>query len=174
MSPIYCDECGRANGASARTCIWCGVPMFNRTTPGSIQTTSIEIGYLDGIERFLDAAPVRLIISAEGIEIAELIPGSRSVKIPASSILEASCADASTIIDTPARRKGWWLSLRRSAPTRPVVRTYDYILAIKYKEADETRTAVFHRVDSAGLAVVEGLVRIVSSLIRQNALRNDE
>ena len=146
--------------------------MFNRATPGSIQTTSVEIGYLDGIDRFLDAAPVRLIISAEGIEIAELIPGSRSVKIPASSILEASSADASTIRDTPARPKSGWLRFRpkRSSP-EPT--SHDYILAIKYKEADETRTVVFHREDSAGLAVVEGLVRIVNSLVRQNALRND-
>ena len=174
MSPIYCNECGRANGANARRCIWCGVPMLNGGTAGLIETTRVEIGYLDGIDRFEDAAPVRLIISAEGIEVAEIIPGTRSVKIPASSILEASCVDASTIKETPARPKGWWLIFRPSAffsadKDASPVKTHDYILAIKYKDGDQTHTAVFHREDSVGLPVVEGLARIVTSLIRQNA-----
>ena len=175
MSPIYCDECGRANGAAAKTCIWCGVPMFNGRTVGSVETTRVEIGYLDGIQRFEDAAPVRLSISGEGIEVAELIPGTRSVKIPASSIVEANCVDASTMIEgNRVRPKRWWLMLGpgalliRGKKTQDVKR-HDYILTIKYKDGDETRTAVFHREDSVGLAVVEGLARIVRSIVRQKA-----
>jgi len=173
MSPIYCDECGRANGASAKKCIWCGVPMSNGSTAGSIETTRVEIGYLDGIDRFEDAGPVRLIISVEGIEVAELIPGTRSVKIPASSILEANVVDASTMIEGKRKRPTWWwLALGPAAlliPGRktPDVKEHDYILTIKYKAGNETRNAVFHREDRVGLAVVEGLARIVTSLVRR-------
>lgn len=172
-SPIYCDECGRPNSEAAKACIWCGVPMFNGGTAGAVPTTRVEVGYLDGIERFEDAEPVRLIISAEGIEVSELIPGTRSVKIPASSILEANHVDASTMIeDKRARPKRWWLTLGTGGFSRtdknvPEVKAHDYILTIKYRDGDETRTAVFHREDAAGLAVVEGLARIVTSLARR-------
>jgi len=173
MSPIYCDECGRPNGASAKKCIWCGAPTANASASGSIETTRVEIGYLDGIDRFQDAAPVRLSISAEGIEVAELVPGTRSVKIPASSIVEAIVVDASTMIEGKrVRPTWWWLALGPLAwamPGRktPDVKEHDYILTIKYKDGAETRNAVFHREDRVGLAVVEGIARIVSSLVRQ-------
>jgi len=75
-------------------CIWCGVPITGSGQPTNIATTKVEIGYLDGIDRFEDSGPVRLIISGEGIEVAELIPGSRSVKIPACSVLGARVVDA--------------------------------------------------------------------------------
>lgn len=172
-SPIYCNECTRPNGATAVTCIWCGVPMFNGGAVGAVSTTRVEIGYLDGIERFEDAEPVRLIISAEGIEVSELVPGTRSVRIPASSILEANAVDASTMIEGKrVRPKWWWLALGPGAlliPGRktPDVKEHDYILTIKYRAGTETRNAVFHREDRAGLAVVEGLARIVTSLARQ-------
>lgn len=176
MSPIYCHECGRANGASAKKCIWCGAPT---TTSGSktgrIETTRVEIGYLGGIDRFEDAAPVRLIISAEGIEVAELIPGTRSVKISASSILEANVVDASRMIEGKRKRPRWWswlvlgpLALAIPREKSPGVKEHDYILAIKYQAGDETRNAVFHRDDRVGLSVLEGLARIVNSLARQN------
>lgn len=174
MSPIYCDECGRANAAGANACIWCGLPILNSNTAVNVETTRVEIGYLDGIDRFEDPAPVRLIISHEWIEIAEVIPGTRSVKIPVSSIIEANSADASTMIEVKrVRPKRWWLRLRPGAflPARTKaqeVKVHDYILAIKYTHADETRTAVFHREDPSGLAVVEGLARILNSIVRRN------
>ncbi|HLF82873.1 MAG TPA: hypothetical protein VI837_01710 [Blastocatellia bacterium] len=172
MSPIYCDECGRANGASAKRCIWCGVPTSIGSSGGTIETTRVEIGYLDGIARFEDAGPVRLIISVEGIEVAELIPGTRSVKIPTSSILEANVVDASTMIEGKrVRPTWWWLALGPGAlliPGRktPDVKEHDYIFTIKYTAGNEIRNAVFHREDRAGLAIVEGLARIVTSIVR--------
>jgi hypothetical protein len=175
MSPIYCDQCGRANGASAKACIWCGVPISNGSLAGAIETTRVEIGYLDGIDRFEDATPVRLTISVEGIEVAELIPGTRSVKIPASSILEASAVDASTMIEGKrVRPRWWWLALGPIAlliPGRktPNIKDHDYILTIRYKKGSEISNAVFHRDDRVGLAVVEGLARIVTSLVRRES-----
>ncbi len=176
MTPIYCDECGRANGATAKKCIWCGLPISSGGKSGTIQTTRVEIGYLDGLDRFQDAGPVRLIISAEGIEVAELIPGTRSVKIPAASILEANVVDASTMIAGKRERPKWWWwlmigpgALLIPGKKTPDVKEHDYILTIKYTAGDETRNAVFHHEERVGLSVVEGLARIVTSLVRQNS-----
>ncbi len=180
MSPVYCHECGRANSAAAKKCIWCGVPTIAGRTAGVIEATRVEIGYLDGIDRFEDAEPVRLIISAEGIEVAELIPGSRSVKIPTSQILEANAVDASPMIEGKrVRPKWWWLALGPAAlaiPGRktPDTKAHDYILTIKYKEGDTVCNAVFHREDRAGLAVIEGLARIVNSLVTTQRHRGEE
>lgn len=172
-SPVYCDECGRPNGATAVSCIWCGVPMLNHGAVGAVPTTRVEIGYLDGIDRFEDAEPVRLIISAEGIEVSELVPGTRSVRIPASSILEANTVDGSTTIEDDRAQPGrWWLALRPKGFSKQnrkaaEVKAHDYILTVRYRDGDEVRTAVFHREDVGGLAVVEGLARIVTSLMRR-------
>jgi hypothetical protein len=173
MSPIYCHQCGRANGAAAKKCIWCGLPITDGTGAGRLETTRVEIGYLDGIDRFEDAGPVRLIVGPDGIEVAELIPGTRLVKIPASSIIEANVADASTMIEGKrVRPRWWWVALGPAAlfiPGRktPDTKEHDYILTIKYKVANEVRNAVFHREDRTGLAVVEGLARIVTMLARK-------
>ncbi|MEK6320614.1 MAG: hypothetical protein AABN33_02905 [Acidobacteriota bacterium] len=173
MSPIHCHECGRANGAAAKKCMWCGLPIIDETGTARIETTRVEIGYLDGIDRFEDAGPVRLIVGPDGIEVAELIPGSRSVKIPASAILEANVVDASTMVEgKPVRPTWWWLALGPGAlllrgRKTPDVKEHDYILSIKYKAANEVRNAVFQREDRAGLAVVEGLARILTMLARK-------
>jgi len=63
MTPTYCQECSRANGASAKRCIWCGVPLVNQNAPEEFAATKIEIDYLDGIERLDGSATVRLIIN---------------------------------------------------------------------------------------------------------------
>ena len=80
MSAINCPECGRPNSVTARRCIWCSVPVSEDAALRS-DTKSVELDYVEGIDRFDDAGPVRLIVSSEGIEVLELMPGSRSVKI---------------------------------------------------------------------------------------------
>lgn len=173
MSPIYCNECKRANSAGAKKCIWCGLPIVDQTATVKLETTRVEIGYLDGIDRFEDVGPVRLIIGPDGIEVAELIPGSRSFKIPASAILGASVVDASTMVEGKRVRSTWWwlaigpLALLIPGKRTPAVKEHDYILSIKYKAANEVRNAVFQREDRSGLAVVEGLARIVTMLARR-------
>jgi hypothetical protein len=172
MSPIYCSECKRANSTSAKKCIWCGLPIVDDTGTVRLETTRVEIGYLDGIDRFEDAGPVRLIIGDDGIEVAELVPGSRSFKIPASAVLGANVVDASTMVEGKrVRSSWWWLAIGPLAYLLPGKKTadvkeHDYILSIRYKAANEVRNAVFQREDRSGLAVVEGLARIVTMLAR--------
>jgi hypothetical protein len=173
MSSILCSECKRANRAGAKKCIWCGLPIVDETGAVRLETTRVEIGYLDGIDRFEDAGPVRLIIGKDGIEVAELIPGSRSFKIPASAILGASVVDASTIVEGKRVRSTWsWLAIGPLAYFLPGKKTpdvieHDYILSIRYQAGSEERYAVFQREDRSGLAVVEGLARILTMLARQ-------
>ena len=139
---------------------------------GKLETTRVEIGYLDGLNRFEEPGPVRLTINTEGIEITELMPGSRSVKLPASSIIEANVVDASVMLEGKrVRSRWWWLALGPFAIAVPGRRTpetkkHDYILTIRYKTEGEIKNAVFHREDRSGLAVVEGLARIVMALTR--------
>ncbi|HWO00301.1 MAG TPA: hypothetical protein VNS63_13640 [Blastocatellia bacterium] len=175
MTPIHCQECGRANGASAKRCIWCGLPIVNRASPEVFAPTRIEIDYLDGIERLDDSATVRMVIGREGIDVSETVPGSRTFKIPASSIIDATVVDGSTIVEGQyVRSPWWWLALGPFAvfvrgKKTPDIKNHDYLLTIRYKQGSETRTAVFHREDRAGLPVVEGLARIVKTLVRLQA-----
>lgn len=174
MTPVYCQECKRPNGAAAKKCIWCGVPLSGAVQTGRVDTTRVEIVYLDGLDRFEDAGPVRLIVSNEGIEVTELMPGSRSIKIPAASILGANVVDASTMTEGKRRRRPTWswlalgpLALLFPGKRTPDIKVHDYILTIRYRTGDEVRNAVFHREDRSGLAVVEGLARIVSAITRR-------
>lgn len=71
-------------------------------------------------------------------------------------------------------RPGWWwlalgpIALAIPGRKTPDMKEHDYILTIRYRGGADMRNAVFHREDRAGLAVVEGLARIVRALMRQN------
>jgi hypothetical protein len=174
-APIYCQDCKRANSASATSCIWCGVLITNKGETGKFETTSVEIEYLSGIERLNDPTPVRLVINIDGIEISEVMPGSRTIRIPARDVIEAQVADGSTVIEGERSRPFWWwlvlgpLALAIPGKKGADEKNHDYLLTIKYRDYGEIRHAVFHREDSAGLSLVTGVARIVSSLVkRQN------
>ena len=175
MTPAYCHECGRANAAAARRCLWCGLPMVDRGAPEHFEATRVEVDYLDGLERLDDPLPVRLLIDANGIEVCEQMPGSRTAHIAAPAILEATTVDASlTSQAAPPRTPLWrylilplgitWFFKKKPAPAEQ--KQHDYVLLIRYRAGEETRTAVFHRQDRAGLAVIEGLARIINLLVR--------
>jgi hypothetical protein len=175
MTPTYCQECGRANGAAARRCIWCGLPLVDKGAPGSFEPTRAEVDYLDGIERLDEPLPVRLLINSAGIEVSEQMPGSRSVHIAARSIIDAITIDGSLTVDARPERTPLWRYLilpfgaghffkRKSEPAKQ--KQHDYILLIRYSSEGGVRSAVFHRQDRAGLAVLEGLARIINMLAR--------
>lgn len=170
-APIYCQDCGRANGATAARCIWCGVLITDKGGSGKFETTSVELEYLSGIDRLSDPTPVRITISLDGIEIKEVMPGSRSIRIPPRDVIEAQIADGSTMTEGERSRPLWWwfvigpLALIMPGKKGADVKNHDYILTIKYKESGQVRHAVFHREDSTGLSMVTGVARIVSSLV---------
>lgn len=172
MTPTYCLECGRANGAASPRCIWCGVPLVDRGAPDRFETTRVEIDYVDGIERLDNPAPVRLVISREGLEVSELMPGSRTFKITAEAIIDATVVDASTTVAGKKVRPRWlWFALGPFAAAVPAKslpdeKKHDYILNIKYRAGEEEKNAVFQRADRLGLHALEGLARIIRVLIK--------
>lgn len=173
--PIYCQECGRANGASARRCLWCGIPLFDGTIPHNFEATRVEIDYLGGIERLEDPATIKMTIDASGIEISEVLPGSRSIQIPAKDIIEARMVDATSIVEGKSIRPLWWwfvfgpFALVRRGNKLPDTVKHDYILTIKYRSENKAASAVFHREDRLGSSMVSGLVRIIMALVRRTS-----
>jgi len=181
MTPIYCQECGRANGASARRCIWCGIPIVHGGTPINFDTTRVEIDYLDGIERLDSPAPVRLVIDREGVKVNELMPGTRTIRIDAESLIRADVVDASIEIEPKRASFPFWKLiifpfglLIRKKDKALETKQHDYILNIRYKEGGEIRNAVFHRQDRAGLSIVEGLARIINMVVKIESGRSSD
>lgn len=171
--PIYCQDCGRANSPAAARCIWCGILITDAGATGKFETTNVELEYLSGIERLSDPTPVRMVISLEGIEINEVMPGSRSIRIAARDVIAAQVADGSSVSEGERSRPLWWwlalgpLALALRGKKSAEVKSHDYILTIKYREDDQVRHAVFHRQDSAGLSMVTAVARIISSLVKR-------
>ncbi len=173
-SPIYCQDCGRANGAAANKCLWCGVPLQQGASPGKFEATQVEIDYLGGIERLNDPMAVKLVINTSGIEVSEIIPGSRKITIPAAALIETRVVDATTIVEGKRVRSKWWwvalgpLALMVRGKKLPDTIKHDYILTIKFRSGQEVSNAVFHREDRLGLSLVNGLARIITSLIQRD------
>lgn len=173
---VNCQGCGRVNGAAAKRCIWCGIPIINRANLNSFETTRVEIDYVDGIERFDESMAVRLTITPSGIVVNELMPGSRSFTIEADSIIEASVIDTSSTKEGKRQKSSWkwWLlvgPLAAFVPGKrlPDTKQHDYMLTIRFKERGQVRNAVFHREDRLGLSLVDGLARIINSIVKQRA-----
>ena len=148
------------------------MPLVSRDGSGSFEPTRVEVGYLDGIERLDNPTPVTLMIDSDGIEVSELMPGSRTARISAASIIEARVVDASVMVKGQGKRGGWLrLALKpfggsSRTEEEPEVKKHDYILSIKYRQGENIRHAVFHREDRGGLDAVERLARIIEMLVR--------
>ena len=173
---VNCQGCGRVNGTAAKRCIWCGIPIINGANLNSFETTSVEIDYVDGIERFDEPMAVRLTITPSGIVVNELMPGSRSITIEADSIIEASVVDTSSMKEGKRQKASgkWWflvgpLAVFVPGEKLPETRHHDYMLTIRFRERGQVRNLVFHREDRLGLSFVDGLARIINSIVKQRA-----
>ena len=168
MTAIPCHQCGRPNGASAKKCIWCNASFSADVPVEAFGTTTVEADYLEGIDRLDDPGPVRLVISPDGIEVVEVLPGSRSIKIPAASILEANLTYSTDTEES--QQRPWWrraiepLSFASTSDRTRDVEASDYILTIKYRDGDEVRTGVFSRSDRQGLMLARKLAGILGKL----------
>lgn len=166
MSAINCPECGRPNSVTARRCIWCSVPVSEDAALRS-DTKSVELDYVEGIDRFDDAGPVRLIVSSEGIEVLELMPGSRSVKIRADCIIETRIEHSPASHNGRTDNKPWKRLLKVPATSASKdTAGRQSVLTIKYRIDEELRKAVFYRDDPAGASAVAGVAKIISKLAK--------
>jgi len=166
MSAINCHECRRPNSVTARRCIWCNVPISEDGAATGSDTKSVELHYLEGIDRFDDEGPVRMIVSAAGIEVVELMPGSRSVKIPADCLLETR-VEGSLTPHNGDHGKLWKRMLK--GPSASASRNTAHkgkrqsVLTIKYRIDGEIRDAIFCRDDPPGASAVAGVAKIMST-----------
>jgi len=144
------------------------VPISEDAARGS-ETKSVELDYVEGIDRFDDAGPVRLIVSSEGIEVLELMPGSRSVTIPADCILETRVQD-SLAPHNGDDGKSWkrLLKVPSAGASRNTAGTVkrQSVLTIKYRIDGEIRDAVFCRDDLPDGGAVAGVAKIMSTLAK--------
>ena len=171
-APVYCSECERVNASVATLCLWCGAPIINATIAPVFEPTQAELDYVGGIERLDDPTPVRLAISEAGIEIVEIMPGSRRILIPVADIVDARVTGGGNPNPEMITPPPWWLRLGRSVLRRSptgessIEEIPVYALTIRYEEAGEVRSAVFHRRGGAGLSMIQGLARSAASLVR--------
>jgi hypothetical protein len=152
-------------------CLWCGAPIVNAPTRPVFEPTQAELDYVGGIERFDEPTPVRLVISEDGIEIVEIMPGSRKILIPAADVVDARVTGAGGPSLGKTTPQPWWLRIGRSVfrsrrTERLVEESPNYTLTLRYQESGEVRSAVFHRRGGAGLSMIQGLARSVASLVR--------
>ena len=170
-APVYCSECERVNSAAANLCLWCGAPIINALTPPVFEPTQAELDYVGGIERLDDPTPVRLAISEAGIEIIEIMPGSRKILIPAADVIGGRVTGGGRSLQN-VKAQPWWVRLgksfsRTSRGTRKSgEESPDHTLTIRYREDGEERSAVFKRSGGAGLSMIRGVARSVASLVR--------
>ena len=171
-APVYCSECERVNASAAALCLWCGAPLINSPLPPVFEPTQAELDYVGGIERLDDPTPVRLAISEAGIEIVEIMPGSRKILIPAAAVIDARVTGAGGPTPVKTKPQPWWVRLGRSVsrksrrPQMSAEESPDYTLTIRYQEDGEERSAVFKRSGGAGLSMIRGVARSVASLVR--------
>lgn len=162
MTAILCHLCKRPNGVSAKNCIWCRAQLAEGATVLEYGVNAIEADYLEGIARLDDPSPVRLIVTREGIEVVELVPGSRSIKIPASSIVEVSVTRSG--FGERHTESPWWRSalgpLRLgSVRSNTTNEERGYRLAVQYRAGDEVHKGLFSCSQRDGRLVARKLMQ---------------
>jgi hypothetical protein len=138
----------------------------------SIEPTQAELDYIGGIERLHDPTAVRVTVSEAGIEITEVMPGSRKILIPAADVVDASVTQAENAPSDESGKQTWWNRLRRSvsrtAKAGQILHSdgRDFTLTIRYRENNTVQSAVFQRQGNPGLLTIQLLARAVASLAR--------
>lgn len=168
---VKCVACNRPNSPSAIRCLWCGI-LLNGETTGNHCLAQIELSYLGGIERLDNPESVQLIVLSDGIEIKELMPGSRVVKIAAEFIIEARVANN---IDKVQVEEGipWWRKLFFDDETnKRHIKTKEHILresvlTIRYRSGNTILNAAFRRDESAATTSIKNVANAINSLAQR-------
>jgi hypothetical protein len=175
--PLPCSDCGRANISTAKRCLWCGAPIINEDGSAFFEPTQADLDYVGGIERLHDPTAVRVTVSEAGIEITEIMPGTRKILIDAADLVDASVTHNNSLADGNVLHRPWWSKLRRpfSNKTRaeeiPPEDARDFTLTVTYRENGVVRRAVFQRQGGPGSLTIQILARTVASLKRLKVLK---
>jgi len=130
--------------------MWCASNVADSAST-EIDTTTIEVDYVSGIDRLDNPGPVRMVISSEGIEIAEILPGTRTFKIPAASIIDVNVTASN--VKNEAMERPWWRRFTRSVKevsTNDTNESGDYLFTVRYEQDNTEGTIVFRRYDPNG------------------------
>jgi len=171
FEPVKCFACQRPNSPAAIRCLWCAVLLNEDPAAGNGNRLQMELSYLGGLDRLDSPMPVSLLVTAEGVEIRELMPGSRIVKIPAASIIEARVVNNVDKIRV-AGKISWWRKLIFDEETnKKKVRTKEeivreYVVTIRYRSEDKTFNIAFRRDDATAAATAEKVAEAVNSLLK--------
>jgi hypothetical protein len=173
FEPSKCAACGRPNNPSARICLWCGELLNARATGQPFPTMVIELDYLNGIDRLDNPMPVRLTINADGIEVKEVMPGSRIHQIAAEAILEARVSKRVEKIKVEKKISLLQKLLLDDSANQKRQFTeeflHDYVVTIWYCVNDKTCTAAFHREGETGKSLINNTAKIVNLLVKFRA-----
>lgn len=177
FQPVQCSECHRPNSPSASLCLWCGVLLDSEAALEHFPTTVLELDYLSGIDRLDNPMPVRLTANADGLEIKEVLPGSRIFLLAADSIIEARVVDKMERIKVEKRTSLLQKLLNQSSSIQSQLFTeqitHDFILTICYRLGDKVCTAAFHREDLAGKAMVNNIAKTLNALVKFKAAQTE-
>lgn len=148
------------NATEASQCLWCGAIL--ESDESRAREITIELEYLNGLERLTDPTPVRLAVRADGIKISEVMPGTRSVWIASDQIVEArTSATLRSVGKVPSR--GLLGRLARSEKKEPA---RQQILTLRYRAGDAIHSAVFRREESATFSRLDQIARMISSMAK--------
>jgi hypothetical protein len=158
--------------------MWCGLPIISDETTGSFEASQIDLDYVGGIERLDEPVPVRLLVGPRGIEVIEIMPGSRRVFIAGDSLLEARIEPASPGPGAKASPRARLVigkfNIRIPGGRARISASREYYLTIIYREGPETRSAVFHREESRGASSIKEIARTIAMLIAMKPRTNTE
>ena len=175
FQPVKCSECQRPNSPSASLCLWCGSLLDSKSALEYFPTTVVELDYLSGISRLDNQMPVRLTINTDGVEVKEVLPGSRIFLIPGDAIIEARVVDKIERIKVEKRSSLLQKLLNESSSLQNQAFreqiTHDYILTIWYRREERVFTAAFHREDEAGKALVNNTAKTINALVKWQTLK---
>lgn len=173
FQPVQCSECHRRNSPSASLCLWCGNLLDSKAALDDFPTTVVELDYLSGIDRLDNPVPVRLTTNASGVEVKEVLPGSRIFLLAADAIIEARVIDKIERIKVEKRTSLLQKLFNQpsSLPSQQFIEqiTHDYILTIWYRQEERVCTAAFHREDDAGKALVNNTAKMINALVKFKA-----
>lgn len=117
--------------------------------------------------------PVRLTTSADGVEVKEVLPGSRILLIAAEAIIEARVVDKIERIKVEKRASLLQKLLKQpsslQSPQFAEQITHDYILTIRYHSEGKLFTAAFHREDDAGKTLIHSVAKTLNALVKFKA-----
>ena len=133
-------------------------------------TTAAELDYLNGIERLDNAMPVRLTVNADGIEVKEVMPGTRVFQIAADAILEARVTRRveKIKVEKPLSLLQKILLDDSILPQRQFTEEFlhDYILTVRYRFDGKTCSAAFHREEKEGKSLINSVAKAINQLLK--------